>query len=84
MLKSQVKNRELRIEFLNQKEYLNFQLLRTKRGLWFFSQLGVVPSPLCHRIILFLKCSLEIASSLWNPLGFLSFPLWVMAHSLDK
>lgn len=32
-----VKDKELRIEFVNQKEYLNFQLLMTKRGLWFFN-----------------------------------------------
>lgn len=59
---------------MNQKEYLDFQLSVTKRGLWFINHLGVVPCPLHPRIILFLKCRLEIAGSLRNPFRILFFP----------
>lgn len=59
---------------MNQKEYLDFQLSVTKRGLRFINHSGVVPRPLYPRIILFLKCQLEIAGSLCNPFRILFSP----------
>lgn len=69
-----VTDEELRVEFVNRKEYLDFQLSVTKRGFWSINQLGMAPGALHLRIILFLKWHLNIASSLCNPLRISFFP----------